>query len=53
MMVWVAVATVATLWTIAALFWLAVLVPRSTRQPSWTDDPRGEAPGSDSTQTND
>jgi hypothetical protein len=59
MMVWLAAATVATLWALLALTWLAVLVPLAghgpgqgqARQP--TDDPRGEAPATDTTQTND
>jgi hypothetical protein len=60
-MLWLAAATVATLWALLALTWLAVLVPLAgqgqgqgqARQP--TDDPRGEAPGPDTntTQTND
>jgi hypothetical protein len=58
-MLWLAAATVATLWALLALTWLAVLVPLAghgqgqARQP--TDDPRGEAPATDTntTQTND
>ena len=59
-MLWFAAATVATLWCLLALVWLAVLVPLAGRGPVQgqarqpTDDPRGEAPGPDSTtQTND
>lgn len=57
MILWLAAATVATLWALLALTWLAVLVPLAgqgqgqARQP--TDDPRGEAPATDTTQTND
>jgi hypothetical protein len=63
-MLWLAAAAVATLWCLLALVWLAVLVPLAGRGPAQgqgqaqarqpTDDPRGEAPGPDSTtQTND
>jgi len=53
-MLWFAAATVATLWALLALTWLAVLVPLAGRGPAQgqarqpTDDPRGEAPGPDS-----
>ena len=53
MILWLAAAAVATLWCLLALVWLAVLVPLAghgpvqgqARQP--TDDPRGEAPATD------
>jgi hypothetical protein len=51
MTIWLVAATVATLWTLLALTWLAVLVPLAGRDP--TDDPRGEAPATDTRHTND
>jgi hypothetical protein len=38
MTIWLVAAAVATLWSLLALTWLAVLVPLAGRDP--TDDPR-------------